>query len=94
MKKVLNIWPQNKCCIDVLLFDENFHIHYIGKKEKCTNWNLSYLLVVQNFKILGQEVTEKKKAKIILTTLVLFTAIHLIVLSMYTKFEDSSTYRC
>ena len=30
----------------------------------------------------------------ILTILVLFTAIHLIVLSMYTKFEDSSTYTC
>ena len=33
-------------------------------------------------------------AKMILTTFVLFTAIHWIVLSMYTKIEDLSTYRC
>ena len=72
-----------------------------------TQYNLSYLIAVQNFKTLDQVVTEKsstktywregkikKKAKIILTTLFLFTAIHLIVLSMYTKFEDSTTYRC
>ena len=37
---------------------------------------------------------ELKKAKINLSTLVLFTVIHLVVLIVYTKFEDCSTYRC
>ena len=128
------VWPQNEHCIDALFFDEKFHIHYIGERKKMyktkglirihswyfnTQYNLSYLIVVQKFKILGQVVTEKslsktsiitntlereterererererekkkneKKAKIILTTLVLFTAIHLIVLSMYTHLK-------
>ena len=36
----------------------------------------------------------KKKAKLNLSTLVLFTVIHLVVLIMYTKFEDSCTHRC
>ena len=36
----------------------------------------------------------KKKAKVNLSTLVLFTVIHLVVLIVYTKFEDSSTHRC
>ena len=34
MKRVLNIWQQNEDCIDALLFDENFHIHYIGEKRR------------------------------------------------------------
>ena len=36
----------------------------------------------------------KKKAKLNLSTLVLFTVMHLVVLIVYTKFEDSSTNRC
>ena len=35
----------------------------------------------------------KKKAKIKLSTLVLLTVIYLVVLIVYTKFEDCSTYR-
>ena len=35
----------------------------------------------------------KKKANISLGTLVLFSVIHLVILILYTKFEDSSTHR-
>ena len=37
---------------------------------------------------------QKKKASINLGTLVLFSVIHLVVLIVYTKIEDSSTHRC
>ena len=37
---------------------------------------------------------KKKKAKLYLSNLVLFTVIHLVVLIVYTKFEDCSTHRC
>ena len=116
--------------IGALIFDANFHIHYIRERKKniqikglVCNTSLVLQYTVQlvisnsctNFKILGQVVTEKsltktsiyyveerdrkgkyrkKKTKIILTTLVLFTTMHLIVFSMYTKYEDSSTYKC
>ena len=79
-----------------------------------TQYNLSYLMFVPNFKILGQVVLEKsltiisicitlerwkkekkkKKAKLNFSTLVLITVIHLVVLIVYTKFEDCSTQRC
>ena len=36
----------------------------------------------------------KKKAKVNLRTMVFFSVIHLVVLIVYTKFEDSSTHRC
>ena len=36
----------------------------------------------------------EKKAKVNLSTLVLFSVIHLVVLIVYTKIEDSSTHRC
>ena len=58
------------------MFDKNFHIHYIGVRER------------KDGKI-------KKKAKIKLSTLVFFTVIYmyLVVLIVYTKFEDCSTHR-
>ena len=36
----------------------------------------------------------RKKRKKILSTLGLFSVIHLVVLILYTKFEDSSTSKC
>ena len=36
----------------------------------------------------------RKKAKLNLSTLVLFPVMHLVVLIVYTKFEDCSTHRC
>ena len=55
------------------IFDENFHIHYLGarlKKEKI-----------------------EKEGKIKLSTLVLFSVMHLVVLMLYTKFKDSGSNR-
>ena len=105
------------------------HTYLIGKKEKWTNkgtdkqyvadfytqYNLSYLMFVPNFIILGQVAPEKsmtknsisitlewevekkdnieKEGKKNLSTLVLFTLIHLVALIVYTKFEDCSTHR-
>ena len=71
--------------IDVLLFDEHFHIHNIEERKNNvqlkglisktklffdTQFNLSYLIVVQIFKILGLVVTEKSlmKTSIIITS--------------------------
>ena len=42
MKSVLNIRPQNEHCIDALLFEENFHIHYIREWKK-KSWSGSTL---------------------------------------------------
>ena len=36
----------------------------------------------------------EKVGKMNLGTLVLFSVIHLVILVMYTKFEDSSAHRC
>ena len=56
------------------IFDENFHIHFIGVRDR--------------------KKKQKKKAKIKLSTLILFTVIHLVVLIVYTIFEDCSNHRC
>ena len=65
-------------------------------------------MFVPNFKILGQVVPEKsltkwserlkkekieKEGKINLSTLVLFSVLHLVVLMLYTKFKDSGSNR-
>ena len=50
------------------IFDENFHIHYLGVRDRKRE--------------------NRKKAKINLSTLVLFSVIHLVVLIVYTKFKE------
>ena len=65
-------------------------------------------MFVPNFKILGQVVPEKsltkisilidkgkieKEGKINLSTLVLFSVMHLVVLMLYAKFKDSGSNR-
>ena len=42
----------------------------------------------------GKRKKIKKKTKLNLSTLVLFRVIHLVVLIVYTKFEDCSSHRC
>ena len=75
---MLNIWPQNEHYIDALLFEENLHIHCIGERKKNVQIKglIIYIYLVfqytvqlaisavrQNFKIVGQVVTEKSLTK-------------------------------
>ena len=43
---------------------------------------------------LGVRDRKRKKEKLNLSTLVLFTVLHLVVLIVYRKVEDCSTHRC
>ena len=56
------------------------------------------LMKISIFITLDREIEKrkklKKKARINLNTLVLFTVIHLVVLIVYTKCEDCRTYSC